>query len=317
MTGYGKKLALILALVLALAFSGGAAFAKDDKVRFVYVGWTCVTTKTDVATAILKSLGYDAQALLVSVPIAYEAMSSNEADVFLGNWMPSMKTIADAYFERGTVVQYTPIMPGAKYTLAVPAYAWEGGLKHFDDIAKFGDKLGWKIYGIEEGNDGNEIIQAMIDADMHGLGRFELVPSSEPAMLGQVQSFARNGQWIVFLGWSPHSMNENIDMKYLDGSTAETFGENDGTAVVYTNIRAGFAEEQPNVARFLKNYRVPVEMINQIMVTLHDNAGLEPIEAAAAWLKENPELYREWLNGVTTADGRPALPVWEKALADM
>ncbi len=312
-----KKCIIALSLVLAFVFAGNAAMAATKEVRFVYVGWTGVTIKTELAKAVLECLGYDVSATLVSVPIAYQAMAMNEADVFLGNWMPSMKTIADKFFEEGTVQQLMVNMPGAKYTLAVPTYVYEGGLKHFEDIVKYGDKLEWKIYGIEEGNDGNEIIQSMIDKDKYGLGKFELFPSSEAGMLGQVQSFAKDKNWIVFLGWAPHSMNERIDMKYLEGSTAETFGDNDGTATIYTNIRTGFDKEMPNVAAFLKNLTFPVSMMNQIMLSLHEDQSQKPLDAGINWLKNNPEKYREWLKGVTTADGRPALPEWEKCLASM
>lgn len=318
MSGYGKKiLTVLLAVAMTVMLFGGTAFAENKKVRFVYVGWTGVTIKTEIAKTILDCLGYDAQSTLVSVPIAYEAMAMNEADIFLGNWMPSMKSVADPFFEEGTVENLVANMPGAKYTLAVPSYVYEGGLKHFEDIAKFGDELDWKIYGIEEGNDGNLVIQGMIDKDMFGLGKFELVPSSEPAMLMQVQSYAKDKKWIVFLGWAPHSMNERIDMKYLAGSTPETFGDNDGTATVYTNIRAGYAEEAPNVTKFLENLKFPVGMMNQIMLTLHENQSLKPEEAGIAWVKDNPEVYKGWLEGVTTFDGNPALPAFEECLSGM
>jgi len=317
MSGYLKTSIIALALLLATVFAGGAALAADKEVRMVYVGWTGVTIKTEVAKSILECLGYDVSATLVSVPIAYKAMAMNEADLFLGNWMPSMKTIADKFFEEGTVESLVANMPGAKYTLAVPTYVYEGGLTHFKDIAKYGDKLDWKIYGIEEGNDGNEIIQSMIDNDMFGLGKFELIPSSEPAMLGQVQSYAKNKEWIVFLGWAPHSMNERIDMKYLDGSTDETFGGDDGSATVYTNIRTGFDKEMPNVTKFLKNLKFPVSMMNQIMLTLHENQSMKPMEAGIAWVKEHPEIYKSWFEGVETTDGKPALPAWEKCLEKM
>ncbi len=310
MIGMMKRCIVALTLVLALVFAGAPAFSAE-KVRFVYVAWTDVTITTELTTAVLDSLGYETSALMVSVPIAYKAMAMNEADVFLGNWMPSMGTIANKFFGEGTVEQLVINMPGAKYTLAVPTYVYEGGLQHFKDIATYGDKLEWKIHGIEEGNDGNEIIQAMIDADMFGLGKFELVPSSEPGMLGQVQSFARDKQWIVFLGWSPHSMNERIDMKYLAGSTEETFGEDDGTATVWTNVRAGFTKDFPNVTKLLQNMKFPVSMMNQIMLTMNDNSNLKPRDAGLAWLRENPDLYRQWLDGVTTADGKPGLEAFE------
>jgi glycine betaine/proline transport system substrate-binding protein len=308
---------LITVSLLGLAVTAHAAKDQDNSARFVHVSWTGVTIKTELATTILQSLGYDAESLMVSVPIAYKAMSMNEADIFLGNWMPSMASIAEPFFEDGSVVKYVANMDGAKYTLAVPTYVYEGGLTHFKDIQKYADKLDHKIYGIEEGNDGNLIIQNMIDNDMYGLGDFELVPSSEAGMLGQVKAFARDKEWVVFLGWAPHSMNERIDMKYLKGSTPETFGGNDGTATVYTNTRAGYLKNHPNVATFLENLVFPVSMMNQIMLTLHENQDLSPKQAGLNWVKNNPEMYKKWLDGVTTYDGKDALPVWEKALGKM
>ena len=46
--------------------------------------------------------------------------------------------------------------------------------------------------GIEPGNDGNLIIQGMIDDDAFGLSGFEVVESSEQGMLSQVEA-ARSG----------------------------------------------------------------------------------------------------------------------------
>jgi glycine betaine/proline transport system substrate-binding protein len=288
--------------------------AKKGPLRIASVSWTGVTVKTEIAVRILNSLGYEAENLMVSVPIAYKAMASGEADFFLGNWMPSMKTIAETYFEQGTVVQSVANMSGAKYTLAVPSYCYEAGLQDFSDIRKYARKLDNRIYGIEEGNDGNQVIQKMIDGNMHGLGDFELIPSSAAGMLSQVQSYVRDKKWIVFLGWSPHYMNMVIDMKYLTGSTGETFGPNDGTATVYTNYRKGFNKEYPNVTAFLKQFIFPVSMMNEIMTMMFKDDNLQPSEAGMKWVKEHPEIYKKWLEGITTVDGKPALPAFEASL---
>jgi len=308
------KVAVLIAALLFVSCKGGKKEVTGPEVRFASVSWTGVTIKTEVAVEILRSLGYNASNKMVSVPIVYQALDSNEADVFLGNWMPSMETIANKYFKKGSVVKYLANMKGAKYTLAVPAYVYEGGLKHFSDIAKYADKLESKIYGIEEGNDGNLIISGMIKKNMFGLGKFKLVASSETGMLSQVKASVPSKKWVVFLGWSPHSMNEAIDMKYLKGSTSVTFGGNDGTAVIYTNIRKGFDKEQPNVAKFLKNLKFSVTMMNQIMTMMKEDSKLSPKKAGMKWLKEHPEVYRKWLDGVTTADGKPALPFFEKTM---
>jgi len=309
------KLFITILLTAVFIFTTTYVFAaKKQEVRFLSVGWTGVTAKTEMGVKILECLGYDASNTMVSVPILYKAMETNEGDIFLGNWMPSMANIANKYFENGSVIKYIANMPNAKYTLAAPSYVVDGGLKNFSDIAKYKDKLSKKIYGIEEGNDGNIIIQTMIDKNMFDLGKFILISSSEAGMLSQVRSYVKNKKWIVFLGWSPHYMNEIIDMKYLDGSTPETFGANNGTATVYTNIRKGFDKEMPNVAHFLKNFTFPISMMNQIIGMLNDDQQLKAGKAGLLWVKKHPKIYMNWLKGVKTIDGEPALPVFEKCL---
>ena len=308
-----SRLFVFVTLSILLSIATAAA-DKTNKVKIAKVGWTGVTIKTEIAEFTLSNLGYKVDNVTMSVPIVYAALSTGDADFFLGNWMPSMANIADKYFEKGTVIQYCKNMPGAKYTLAVPSYCTDMGLKDFSDIADFGEELEWKIYGIEAGNDGNKVIHKMIDNDMFGLGKFELVPSSEMAMLSQVQSYAREKKPIVFLGWAPHSMNERIDMTYLTGSTAETFGANDGSATIWTNTRVGLEKDMPNVALYLRNLDFPVSMINQIMKQLHEDNTLSPRDAGLNWVSNHPEKYKEWLKGVKTFDGKPAIDAFEPAL---
>ncbi len=288
---------------------------KETEIRFVSVGWTGVTVKTQLALTILRNLGYKASDKTVSVPIVFQGIDSGAADVFLGNWMPAMENVARKFFDKGNIIQHVINMPGAKYTLAAPSYVVDGGLKDFKDIAKFADKLDNKIYGIEAGSAGNKIIDNMIKKNSFGLGKFKLVSSSETAMLLQVKSYVKDKKWIVFFGWAPHHMNVNFDMKYLTGSDASTFGGNNGTAKVYTIIRKGFAKEKPNVARFLENLKFPVSMINEIMTMLNKNKKMKPLEAGLKWLKKHPETYKTWLKGIKTIDGKDALANFEKFLA--
>lgn len=301
---------LVIATLISSSFTAHAA----DKITIASVSWTGVTIKSEIAVSVLESLGYKAENKVFSVPITYSALSTGDADVFFGNWMPSMANIANKFFDKGTVIKYMANMPGAKYTLAVPSFCAKAGLKDFSDIAKFGDKLDWKIYGIEPGNDGNLIIQDMIDKDMFGLGKFKLIASSEVAMLAEMQAFAKNDKWAVFLGWAPHSMNERIDMTYLTGSTDQTFGDDDGTATVWTNVRKGLEQDNPNVAKLFKNMTFPVSMMNQIMTSVHEDKSLKLDKAGLKWLKANPDMYEKWLDGVTTVDGKPGAAAFKAYL---
>lgn len=292
-------------LALSTALSAGAALAQDAEacqtVRFSDVGWTDITATTGTATVILEALGYNTNVQVLSVPVTYASLKNGDIDVFLGNWMPTMEADIAPYREDGSVETLVTNLEGAKYTLAVPKYTYDKGLTSFDKIAEFKDDLGGQILGIEPGNDGNRLILDMIEADQFGLSDFEVVESSEAGMLSAVSRAARSEQDVVFLGWEPHPMNANIEMEYLEGGD-EVFGPNFGGATVATNVRAGYAEECPNVGKLLTNLVFSLEMENEIMGAILDD-GADPQAAATEWLKANPDALTPWLEGVTTADG--------------
>lgn len=298
------------ALMAATLLSAGGALAADPEscqtVRFSDVGWTDITATTATATVVLEGLGYTPRTQVLAVPVTYASLSNGDIDVFLGNWMPTMEGDIAPYREDGSVEVLGPNLEGAKYTLATLAPTAEAGLTDFGDIAEFSEELDGRIYGIEPGNDGNRLILEMIEADAFGLGDFELVESSEQGMLAQVSRAARRDQAVVFLGWEPHPMNANHDLVYLDGGD-DWFGPDYGGATVYTNVRAGYTEECPNVGAFLENLRFSLEMENEIMAAILDD-GEVPEQAAQAWLTDNPEVLEDWLEGVSTLGDEEGLP---------
>lgn len=272
-------------------------------VRFADVGWTDITVTTAVTRQVLNDLGYRTQVKRLSVPDTYKAMQDGTIDAFLGNWMPSMENDIKPYTDNGSVITLAANLTGAKYTLAVNQAAYDGGVKSFADLARFSKELGGKLYGIEPGNDGNKLIQSMIDKNAFGLAGFTLVESSENGMLAQVKRAEHLKQWVVFLGWAPHPMNNQLQLNYLDGGD-EFFGPNYGGATVYTNIRAGLADECPNATRLLKNLRFTLEMENHLMGTVL-NKNTNPRREAKAWLKANPEQLTAWLIGVSPFKNEP------------
>ena len=200
-------------------------------VRFADVGWTDITVTTAVTRQVLNDLGYRTQVKRLSVPDTYKAMQDGSIDAFLGNWMPSMENDIKPYTDNGSVITLAANLTGAKYTLAVNQAAYDGGVKNFADLARFSKELGGKLYGIEPGNDGNKLIQSMIDKNAFGLAGFTLVESSENGMLAQVKRAEDLKQWVVFLGWAPHPMNNQLQLNYLDGGD-EFFGPNYGGAKI-------------------------------------------------------------------------------------
>ncbi|MGC1506245.1 MAG: choline ABC transporter substrate-binding protein [Sulfitobacter sp.] len=296
---------LLATTAVALGFATSLSAAGCDKVTFSDVGWTDITATTAAASVVLDALGYETETKILSVPVTYTSMAAGDIDVFLGNWMPTMEADIAPYREAGTVDTVRANLQGAKYTLAVNKAAAEMGITSFAAIAAKAEALDGKIYGIEPGNDGNRLIQSMIDGNAFDLKDFEVVESSEQGMLAQVKRLSRKEEPIVFLGWEPHPMNANFELTYLEGGD-DFFGPDLGGATVHTNTRAGYVEECPNVGKLLGNLEFTLAMENEIMGSILDD-GNDPQEAAAMWIKANAGVLDGWLDGVTTKDGGDAM----------
>ena len=190
-----KKTLMGLAGALLVANAAVAAEPESCKtVRFSDVGWTDITATTALANVVLEGLGYTPRIDILSVPVTYQCLKNGDIDVFLGNWMPTQEADIAPFTADGSVETVRANLEGAKYTLAVPKYLSDEGLKDYADIAKFKDQLDGKIYGIEPGNDGNRLIQKMIDEDAFGLTGFEVIESSEQGMLAEVQRASRSNK---------------------------------------------------------------------------------------------------------------------------
>ena len=283
--------------------SGSAEPGSCRVVRMSDIGWTDVTATTGFASHVLRQLGYEPKVTVLSLPVTFASLRNRDIDVFLGNWMPSQKADRQPYLDDGSIEVVRANMTEAKYTLAVPTYLYEQGLRDFADIAKFAEPLKRKMYGIEPGNDGNRMMIELIKADRFGLGGFTLVESSEQGMLAQVERSYNAREPIVFFGWQPHPMNKRYDMRYLTGGD-DTFGPDFGGAIIHTVVRKGYLQECPNVGRLLRNLSFTGAMENDLMDGIL-NRKLAPEESAAVWLRANPQALAPLLEGVTRADGTP------------
>ena len=120
--------------------------ASCQNVRFSDVGWTDVTSTTALITQLLRTIGYTPTTTVLSVPVTYASMQHKDIDVFLGDWMPTQEADIKPYLNNGSVTVVGANLLGAKYSLAVPAYAYDAGLKDFNDIHSFAAALNNSVY---------------------------------------------------------------------------------------------------------------------------------------------------------------------------
>ena len=301
---------------LFAAFLSTTAYAAEPDscktVRMSDPGWTDITSTDSLASVVLKGLGYTPEVKTLAVPIGFQSLKTKDIDVFLGNWMPSHQKFRSELEAANAIDVVGKNLDGAKFTLAVPRYVSDAGVKDFKDLAANADKFNKSIYGIEPGAVANVNLSNAIEAGDFGLSGWKVVESGEQGMLSQVQKMEKTKDWIVFLAWAPHPMNTKFDITYLSGGD-KIFGPNYGGAEVDTITRKGYSDECPNVGKLLKNLVFNLDIENQMMGLILDD-GMDGEAAAQKWLAANPGVLDKWLDGVTTIDGKPGLPAVQASL---
>lgn len=302
-------LALALILILAPTFAANAA-TDATKVKFGYVDWPGVTVKTTVAAKILDYLGYQTDMKSLAVPVVFKGLANKDLDVFMGAWLPTMKSISEKYFNDGKIVAMTVNLNETIYTLAVPKYVWDAGCKSEADLNKFADKFKKKIIGIEPGNDGNQIVLDMIKNNTYDLKDWELVEGSTEAMMIAVGSAIKKKEWVCWLGWSPHWMNLAYEVKYLEDPKGVWGTEPE---VVKTLVWKGYADAHPNIALFFEQFHVTPD-IQGHWIDEYSRQKKDPEKVAEEWIKNNLDVVDQWIYGVKAADGSRGRDALRKAL---
>jgi glycine betaine/proline transport system substrate-binding protein len=287
---------IIISVLLTTFIISSASANQCRRVHIGLVNWTDVEATTALTSVLMKQLGFRVRTSVHTVPKTLEKLSNGKVDAFLGNWMPSNSTSIQPYLDDASIVKLTTNLVGAKYTLAVPQYVYDAGVRTFKDLLKHADKFGKKIYGLEANNDGNVIIESIISDNAYGLKDFKLVATSERIMLKKLSKIINNKEWIVFLAWEPHPMNVDFDIAYLGGDQ-KYFGKNYGASTVETVVRKGFTQECPVAARLLKNLQFSLMMENELMAEVQNN-NVDPKTAAWQWMGNNPQQVRRWLEGI-------------------
>ncbi|SHF79441.1 glycine betaine/proline transport system substrate-binding protein [Modicisalibacter ilicicola DSM 19980] len=312
-----RSFTLIAGTALAMApltFPISAMAQQEDaSVRFSAPAWPGVTVKTAMASALLEALGYRPSQQEISATITYEALNLGEVDAFLAAWLPGQQSMYDPTMEKGNLVDLGNNVDGARLGFAVPRYVAEAGVTSAEDLDKeeFAERFDRIIYNIEAGSGMSEILNGAVDEDIYGLGDWDLSETSTPGMLSVVKDAISNDEWVVFGAWTPHWMNIEYDIVYLD-DPEDLWGPDSGSSDVRTLLNKSFAESHPNARKFLDQLTISSEDQSK-MIMGFGYEEREPEEVAEEWIKNNPGKIKAFAEGVTTRDGEPAWPALKQA----
>ena len=278
-----KKISLLFILAFTMlvgcssndASTGGNS--KDVTIKFGVTPWTSTVPPTKVAKLLLEDMGYKVEETNADAGGVYTGLSRGDLDVFMDSWLPVMHA---NYMEQfGDSIASTSISYlDGELGWVIPTYV--EGIDSVEDIIGNEDLFDGKLYSIEEGAGMTMTSREMIEE--LGLD-LEVVPSSEGGMLAQAQRMMANEEPVLFLGWRPHPMFANYDLKVLP--SPEGFFDTSEVHVITNN---DLKEKAPDAYEFLSKWSMDVSDIEEMIVQIEDE-GRDAEEVAQEWIDNNQD----------------------------
>ncbi|MFF4132883.1 ABC transporter permease/substrate binding protein [Streptomyces mirabilis] len=322
--------AVIGVVVLALVAGGMGMFAGTDststaadgenvgqgkKVTIGYIPWDEGVASTFLWKEILEERGFQVDTKQFDAGPLYTSLSQGDIDFETDSWLP---TTHEQYWKKyGSKLDDLGSWFGpTSLELSVPSY-----MKGVDSLADLKGKagtFGGKITGIESSAGMMGLLKSKVLKD-YGLDKeYKVVDSSTPAMLAELKRAYAKKEPIVVTLWSPHWAYSDYDLKKLKDPKG-TWGKGDG---VHTLSRKGFAQDNPVVGQWLKNFRMTEKQLTGLEAEINKVGKGKQQDAVRAWLKRNPGVVDKLApvkNSVAAAETKRPLDVawfpWDEDVA--
>jgi len=189
----------------------------------------------------------------------FSSVAEGQLDAMVGGWVP---TTHQAYAEKygDSMVDLGANLEGAISALTVPTY-----MEDINSITDLTDENDSTITAIEPGAGVTNSAQNAVK-EYDNLSDWEVSVSSTGAMIAELDQAINNEEDIVVVGWKPHWMFMDYDLKMLD---------------------------DPEAYKIIDNFYWEVEDMYSVMEELATD--VEPEEAADNWIEANRETVDGWL----------------------
>ncbi|WP_349425785.1 glycine betaine ABC transporter substrate-binding protein [Microbacterium sp. LWS13-1.2] len=271
----------------ALAQTGAGSAGKGHLTIAVFNGWDEGIAASELWKAVLEEEGYTVDLAYADPAAAYTGIAQGDYDLTLDTWLPL--THADYMDTYGDdLVDLGAWNDEAKLTIAVNE---DAPIDSLTELAANADMFGNRLVGIEAGSGLVTVTQDDVIPG-YGLEGMDFVTASTPAMLTELQAATDAGRDVAVTLWRPHWAYNAFPIKDLEDPDG-LLGDAEG---IHTVTSTAFAEEQPEVSRWLEDFRMDNELLYSLedaMFGAYDGDDYGPV--VAEWIADN----RDWVDGLT------------------
>ncbi|MEV5915356.1 ABC transporter permease/substrate binding protein [Streptomyces chartreusis] len=260
---------------------------KGKELKIGYIPWDEGIASTYLWKELLERRGFKVTTSQYAAGPLYTGLATGQIDFETDSWLPT--THAEYWKMYGKQLEDLGSWYGpTSLELSVPSYV--KGVDSLEDLKNNASKFKGKIIGIEPSAGMMGMLKDTV-LKKYGLeGTYEVVDGSTPAMLAELKrAYAKKEPVLVTL-WSPHWAYSDYDLTKLKDPKG-AWGKGDG---VHTLARKGFAGDNPEVGKWLKDFSMTEKQLTSLESQITKAGKGKEQDAVRTWLKRNPGLLDKW-----------------------
>ena len=272
--------------------SGGGSGGGDDAKTVntsIIAGWDDSIAAGYLWKELLEQRGYTVNVQELDIASTFTGVANGQLDFYLDAWLP---VTHEAYWKRyENQLEVLSSWGVGKNMLAVPNYV---DLNTIADLKGRSAEFEGRLVGIEAGAGEMKAVREQV-IPAYDLGEYQLVEGSSPAMYAELDAAIKNNKPIVVTLWQPHWAFSRWPIKELE-DTQGAWGQPDEIQAIATK---GFSAEKPEVAGWLKNFKLTPDQLGQIMLYIQEGGQGNEQASVKKWISENQQVTDAWFTGAS------------------
>ncbi len=286
-------LALVAGGLGAFGPSSGTAEAsasnvgQGKEIKIGYIPWDEGIASTYLWKELLERRGFKVTTTQYAAGPLYTGVATGQIDFQTDAWLPT--THAEYWQKYGKQLDDLGSWYGpTSLELTVPSYVKD--VNSLADLRNKSSEFKGKIIGIEPSAGMMGLLKSKVLKEYGLQGAYDVVDGSTPAMLAELKRAYAKKEPVVVTLWSPHWAYSDYDLKKLKDPKG-AWGKGDG---VHTLARKGFAADNPEVGRWLKDFSMTEKQLTGLEAQIQKAGKGKEQDAVRTWLKQNPGLLDKW-----------------------
>ncbi|MFH0517050.1 ABC transporter permease/substrate binding protein [Streptomyces sp. M41] len=260
---------------------------KGKEIKLGYIPWDEGIASTYLWKELLERRGFEVSTTQYAAGPLYTGLATGQIDFQTDSWLPV--THAEYWKKYGKQLDDLGSWYGpTSLELTVPSYMKD--VNSLEDLKSKSSDFKGKIVGIEPSAGMMGLLKDKVLKEYGLEGSYDVVDGSTPAMLAELKRAYAKKEPIAVTLWSPHWAYSDYDLKKLKDPKG-AWGKGDG---VHTLSRKGFADDNPEVAKWLKDFSMTEKQLTDLESRITKAGKGKEQDAVRAWLEKNPGLVDKW-----------------------